>query len=54
MRLYTCAFRLGYGCPLGSWRCLHMNEGMDDYTTKPLQVDQIKALIGEYTEDKQK
>jgi len=32
----------------------YMNEGMDDYTTKPLQVDQIKALIGEYTEDKQK
>jgi CheY-like chemotaxis protein len=32
----------------------YMNEGMDDYTTKPLQVDKIKALIEEYTEDKQK
>lgn len=31
----------------------YMNEGMDDYTTKPLQVEQIKVLIGEYTGVKQ-
>ncbi len=27
----------------------YMNEGMDDYTTKPLQVDKIKALIEQYS-----
>jgi len=26
----------------------YMNEGMDNYTTKPLQVDKIKALIEQY------
>ncbi len=27
----------------------YMNVGMDDYTTKPLQVDKIKALIEQYS-----
>ena len=31
----------------------YMNEGMDDYTTKPLQVDKIKVLIEEYAGCKQ-
>ena len=31
----------------------YMNEGMDDYTTKPLQVDNIKVLIEEYAFSKQ-
>jgi len=31
----------------------YMNEGMDDYTTKPLQVDKIKVLIGQYAGFKQ-
>ncbi len=31
----------------------YMNEGMDDYTTKPLQIDKIKVLIEQYTAVKQ-
>jgi len=31
----------------------YINEGMDDYTTKPLQVDNIKVLIEQYTAVKQ-
>jgi len=31
----------------------YMNEGMDDYTTKPLQVDKIKVLIEQYAGFKQ-
>jgi len=31
----------------------YMNEGMDDYTTKPLQVDKIKVLIEQYAGLKQ-
>ena len=31
----------------------YMNEGMDDYTTKPLQVDKIKVLIKQYSGFKQ-
>ena len=32
----------------------YMNEGMDDYTTKPLQVDKIKVLIEQYAGVKQR
>jgi CheY-like chemotaxis protein len=31
----------------------YINEGMDDYTTKPLQVDKIKVLIEQYAGFKQ-
>jgi CheY-like chemotaxis protein len=31
----------------------YMNEGMDNYTTKPLQLDKIKVLIEQYTAVKQ-
>ncbi len=32
----------------------YMNEGMDNYTTKPLQVDKIKVLIEQYAGVKQR